>query len=109
MKSLQIHNFSGQPLEVESNGVDYQVPTGANRIELTGSSVTVTRADSSNFTVSLGTSRTDLTVSTTGHTVVQGASFYENYAEGLGLGVAVLFAAMALRMVKQLGYHSQDI
>lgn len=109
MKTVQIHNFSGQSLDLEADGVEYKVPTGANRIELSGSSATITRADSSNFTVSLGTSRTDVTVSTTGHTTVQGASFYENYAEGLGLGIAVLFAAMALRMVKQLGYHSQDI
>lgn len=109
MKALQVYNYSGSEIEVESSGVEFKVPTGANRLELPGESATVTRSDSSNFTVSLATSRTDLTVSTTGHTVVQGASFYENYAEGLGLGVAVLFAAMALRMVKQLGYHSQDI
>lgn len=109
MKVLQVNNYSGAEIDVESSGVEFKLPTGSNRVELPGTSATVTRSDTSNFTVSLVTSRTDLTVSTTGHTVVQGATFYENYAEGLGLGIAVLFAAMALRMVKQLGYHSQDI
>ena len=109
MKTLQVHNFSGGSLDVEASGVEYKVPSGASRIELSGSSANVTRSDSSNFSVTLGTSRTDVTVSTTGHSVTQGASFYENYAEGLGLGVVVLFTALGLRMVKQLGYHSQDI
>ena len=109
MKSLQVHNFSGGVIDVEAGGVEYKVPQGASRVEVSGSSAEFTRADTSNFTVSLATTRTDVTVSTTGHSVVEAASFYENYMEGLGVGIVVLFTAMALRMVKQLGYHSQDI
>ena len=109
MADLQVYNYSGQPLDVESGGISYSMPVGAHRLEIDAASVTITRADSSNFSVSLDTGRTDVTVSTTGHNVVQAETFYSNYAEGMGLGIAILFAAMALRMLKQLGYHSQDI
>ena len=109
MADLQVYNYSGSSLEVESGGISYTMPVGAHRLEIDAASVTMTRADSSNFSVSLATGRTDVTVSTTGHQIVEGETFYTNYAEGMGVGIAILFAAMALRMLKQLGYHSQDI
>lgn len=109
MADLQVYNYSGNDLEVEANGVTYALPVGESRLEVDVATVNITRANSSNFSVSLDTGRTDVTVSTTGHNIVQGESFYTNYAEGMGLGIAILFAAMALRMLKQLGYHSQDI
>ena len=84
MADLQVYNYSGQPLDVESGGISYSMPVGAHRLEIDAASVTITRADTSNFSVSLDTGRTDVTVSTTGHNVVQAETFYSNYAEGYG-------------------------
>ena len=102
-------NLTGGSLELNDGGVSYTLPQGTTKVDLDVNSLSIERSDSSTFTVPIDHSRHVITVGATTWESVGGSSIQENYFDGMGFGVVVMFTMLALRMVKTLGYHSQDI
>ena len=109
MAEIVVKNLTGGSLELNGGGVSYTLPQGSADVDLDVSSLTIERADSSTFTVPIEHSRHVITVGATTWESVGGSSIQDNYFEGMGFGVVVMFTVLALRMVITLGYHSQDI
>lgn len=107
---IHLKNMSGEALEVNTPaGKTFHFGVGQTEFHVETEPLTFTKSDGSSFTVELASEVSDLEVYEGGYTLSGAPSFWSSYTVGFELGLVIMFAAISLRMVKQLGYHSQDI
>ena len=107
---IELKNMSGQALEVSTPaGKVFHFGVGQTQFHVETEPLTFTREDGSTFEVALTSEVSDLEVFEGGYSLSGAPSFWSSYTIGFELGLVIMFAAISLRMVKQLGYHSQDI
>ena len=109
MPKVQVHNYTGSPLDADESSNAYVLPVGSSTFSTADNTVTFTRADSSTFSVPIQEGRTDITVYSGGYTKEESGTVVGNFLEGMGFGLVLLGTALGLRLLKSVGYHSQDI
>lgn len=109
MPKVQVYNYTGGVLEVDEMGNDYVLPVGGSTFVTQDTEIDFVRADSTTFSVALGVGRTDITVHAGGYVTEESGTVTGNFLEGMGFGLVLLGTALGLRLLKSVGYHSQDI
>jgi hypothetical protein len=106
---VQVHNYTGSPLDAEEGSNTYVLPIGSSSFTTSANTVGFTRADSTSFDVPIQEGRTDITVYAGGYSKEESGTVAGNFLEGMGFGLVLLGTALGLRLLKSVGYHSQDI
>ena len=108
MADIEIENLRGADLVVVDGNATYTCPEGSSVVPVSGSPV---QFDNGTFSFSLPVTadRLELTVGAASYGLVEGYTFSQSYFMGISMAIPIMFCCLALRAVKQLGYHSQDI
>lgn len=107
---VELQNLSGESLTATTPaGKNFHFGEGQTKFHIETEPIEFTRTDGSTFSVDIGSEVSHLEIYEGGYSMQGSASVWSAYTLGFELGLVVMFAALSLRMVKQLGYHSQDI
>lgn len=109
MGVLLIKNHSGKDVEVADGAITYTVGSGESEIPLQGTNIVFTPGTNSSFSIPMTVDKMEVTLGDGSYHAVESITFEDSFFMGLAWGVPVMGVVIGLRMVKQLGYHSQDI
>jgi len=106
---IEVENLSGSSLDVVDGNASYTLPVGDSVVTVVGPAVQFSGAGGYSFTHTVTATKTVMSVGSANYTATDFYTFEETFIMGSTFGIPIVFALLALRAVKQLGYHSGDI
>ena len=109
MAFIEVENLTGSSLDVADGNSSYSLPVGPSVVTVIGPNVVFSAAGGYSFTHPVTATKTVMSVGASNYTATDFYTFEETFIMGSTFGIPIVFALLALRVVKQLGYHSGDI
>ena len=105
---IEVNNLTDGVITISDGTSQYSVTQGIHNVPIVSTNLNLTRSDDSTFSVGV-VEQGRLYVSNDSYTLENPDNLIEFFGMGMSLGIVIMMTALALRAVKTLGYHSQDI